>query len=122
MDLLIEFFLISASIATPFFSVLAYRGWLEHARQEPLRWRSILGLASILLTFMAWLISVLLLLAAQIGIQVRTYLYSWPAISILIAIVGASLGFVLKGAARIQAIVAGSLMAAIWIIEIVTGR
>src|SRR5258706_7706565 len=121
LELMIKIFVISAFIAIPSFAVFAYRGWLKHVRQAQPRWRSILGLASILLTFIDWLTFVLLIIALQTRIIIINP-DDWSTVSVLIAILGASLGFALTGAARTQAIVAGSLMAAIWIIGFVTGR
>jgi hypothetical protein len=121
MELMIKIFLISAFIATPSFAVLAYRGWLKHGRQAQPRWRSDLGLASILLTFMDWLVFALLIIAAQARILVINA-DTWDGISIVVAILSASLGFALTRAARIYAIAAGALMATIQIILILTGR
>jgi hypothetical protein len=62
-------------------------------------------------------------IAAKMGVQVgaRLNLDRWAIVNILVAIVAATLGVALKGAARLQAIAAGSLMAATWIVGILVG-
>jgi len=44
---------ITALLAIPCLTVLAYRGWAKRLRTELPRWRTILGLTSILMTILA---------------------------------------------------------------------
>ncbi len=122
LEILIELLFIAISVATPFLAVLAIRGRTKRAQQNLPRWRKVLGLISVLLTLVNWLAFVFALFAMRIGLQVGPYVDSYAAISVIIAILGAGLGCALRGTARIQAVVGGSLMATIWLIGILVGR
>jgi hypothetical protein len=112
-------------LAVPCLTVLAYRGWTKGLRQGLPRWRNALGMASIVVTFLSWFglsMFALFVLLDRIGLKTNFFSFSpdWmPAIALLV-LAGTSLAFALKGASRIEAIVAGLLMVAAWMTSVVS--
>ena len=112
-------------LAVPCLTVLAYRGWTKGLRQGLPRWRNALGMASIIVTFLSWFglsMFALLALLDRMGLNANFFSFSldWmPAIALL-ALAGTSLAFALRGASRIEAIVAGLLMVAAWMTSVVS--
>ena len=111
-------------VAVPCLAILAYRGWARSLRQELPHWRSALGLASIVVTFLSWSslsMSALLVLLERIGFNTNFFSFSpdWiPPIALLV-LAGTSLAIALRGASRIEAIVAGLMMVVAWIMSVV---
>jgi len=111
-------------VAVPCLAILAYRGWTKGLRHELPRWRNALGMTSIVVTFLSWFglsMFALLVLLDRIGLNTNFFSFSpdWmPAIALLV-LAGTSLAFALKGASRIEAIVAGLLMVAAWMASVV---
>ena len=99
-------------VAIPCLAILAYRGWIKGLRHELPHWRSGLGIASIVVTFLSWASTCILLLIDRIGINTDFLSVDWTTPIALLALAGTSLAIALKGASRIEAIVAGILMAA----------
>lgn len=77
-------------------------------------------MASILLTFIDWLSLVFLSLTLLIGSPANFFTANWTAVNDLIAVLGTSLAFALKGASRIQAFVAGFLLVTVWSLSLFT--
>src|SRR3989454_4655139 len=94
-------------LSVPILTALAIRGWTR-------RWRSTLGLASMVVTLLTWFGLAILALLALTDVNTSFYSTDWVGPIALIAIAGTSLAFALRGASRIEAIVAGLFMAAAW--------
>ena|SRR5216684_2587596 len=94
-------------LVVPVLTLLALRGWAKRWGQELPRWRGALGLTSIVVTLLGWLILLLLPLADRIGLKTNSFSPDWvPPIAFLV-LAGTCLAFALRGASRIEAIVAG---------------
>jgi hypothetical protein len=121
-----------ALLTTPCLCILAYRTWTKSLRQTLSRTRSVLGLTSVLLTFLNWLALICIFalalakfrsgFGAYIDMEIETNFEIWEQISFLLLVVAVILGFALKKSARIQAVVAGTLMVAIWVVGYFGGR
>src|SRR2546428_13071926 len=112
-----------AFVAVPGLAILAYRGWTQGLRQELPRWRSALGPASILVTFLSWFGLAILALSALMDLNANFFNFfspDWIPPIALLTVVGTSLAFALRGASRIEAIVAGLLMVAAWLTSVVS--
>jgi len=91
-----------------------------------------MGMTSVLLTFLNWLALICIIaigrarfrsgLGAYINMEITMNLLNWVPISFLLLVVAVILGFSLKKSARIQAVAAGALMAAVWVVGILGGR
>lgn len=107
-------------LVIPILTLLALRGWAKRWRQELPLWRGALGLTSIVVTLLGWLILLLLPLADRIGLKTNFFSPDLvPPIAFLV-LAGTCLGFALRGASRIEAIVAGLLMVAAWLTSVVS--
>src|SRR5260370_12144851 len=89
---------------------LAIRGWTRRWRQELPRWRSTLGLASMVVTLLTWFGLAILALLALMDVNTSFYSPDWVDPIALIAIAGTSLAFALRGASRIKPIVPTPLL------------
>jgi hypothetical protein len=107
-------------VAVPCLTILAYRGWTKRLRHELPRWRSALGLASLVVTLLSWFCLAILALSALMDLNAGSSTPDWVGPIALVLIVGTSLAFALKGASRIEAIVAGLLMVAAWMTSVVS--
>jgi len=107
-------------LSVPILTALAIRGWTRRWRQELPRWRSTLGLASMVVTLLTWFGLAILALLALMDVNTSFYSPDWVGPIALIAIAGTSLAFALRGASRIEAIVAGLFMAAAWLTSVVS--
>jgi hypothetical protein len=107
-------------IAVPCLAILTYRGWTEGLRHELPRWRSALGITSIVITFLSWSSLAILPLLDRIGINTGFFSVDWTTPIALLVLAGTSMAFALRGAPRIEAIVAGLLMVAAWTTSVVT--
>jgi hypothetical protein len=109
-------------LAVPCLTVLAYRGWTKGLRKGLPRWRNALGMTSIVVTFLSWFSLSMFALLALLDLNTNFFSFSpdWmPAIALLV-LAGTSLACALKGASRIEAIVAGLLMVAAWMTSVVS--
>lgn len=99
-------------------ALLAFRGWAQHLRRELPAWRNALGLTSILAT----LINLLALAAPVLLAMVRTNLHlltsDWMAAVILLVFLSICFAFALRGAPRVEMVLAGLLSALLLIINI----
>ena len=107
-------------VAVPCLTVLAYRGWTKGLRQGLPLWRSALGIISIVITLLSWSSLAILPLLDRIGVNTGFFSVDWTTPIALLVLVGTSLAFALKGASRIEAIVAGLLMVAAWMTSVVS--
>jgi len=111
---------IAVALAIPVLTVLAWRGWAKHVRKDLPHWRSVIGVISILITFLSWLAFMGLFLL--VGLDSRTVdnlVEAWLSAVLLMAFIGISLAFALRGISRAQVILAGLLMVALWFASIV---
>jgi hypothetical protein len=111
-------------VGCPCLVVTAYRGWANDRSQNLLQRRTLLGLASVSLTLFNWLAFIVTIMAGRTSMRVGVALSLdiWAPISVLIALASTALAFALAGMARIYAVSAALLMAAIWVIGFLGGR
>jgi hypothetical protein len=100
-------------IAIPCLVILAFRAWASRLRRVLPRWRSVLGVASMLFTFISWLG-----LIVPSGIYLLTGFNSnfiespvWEITTLLLIGAEIPLAFALTGSPRVQAVLAALLMA-----------
>jgi hypothetical protein len=107
---------LAAALAIPVLSVLAYRGWAKHARKDLARWRSVVGILSIVIASLSWLALVFPVVLDLMGFDAKIIVMTSTRASIilLLAIAGTPLAFALRGASRIQALLAALLIVALW--------
>ena len=99
-------------LGVPCLLFLAFRGWNAHLKRELPRWRSNTGLASILLTLVAWilLLTPFLFLSYFRVHDIPDFL---PAAVVLAALLGIPFAFALRGGPRIYALLASLFMVAL---------
>jgi hypothetical protein len=96
---------------TPILIVFAYRDWIKINRTGLPAWRNGLGLASLVITSLAWtFFTGLLILGATRPSAVRFMNLDWMQVLFCCTLVAAFLATTLKGAARVHGIAA-----ALWI-------
>ncbi len=125
-------FIVISLLATPCLCILAYHTWTKSIRQSLSRTRSALGMTSVVLTFLNWLALICIIAIARarfrsgfgayINMEISLNLENWIPISLLLLVVAAIFGFALEKSARIQAVAAGALMVAVWVVGILGGR
>ena len=118
MHALFAFLTAVATFAPPALVVLAYLGWVKRLRENLPRWRSLIGVTSIALTLLNWLIFLALAFVLLMHLQANFFTAGWTAINALTAAISTSLAFALKGTPRTQAVVAGLFMTSIWMISL----
>jgi hypothetical protein len=91
-------------------TVLAYRGWANRWRQVLPRWRSALGLTSIVVTFLTWLSLAVLALSERIGLNPSFISVDWTTPAVILVAAATPLALALRGTSRIEAIAAGLLL------------
>ena len=106
-------------VAVPCLAILAYRGWTKSLRHDLPSWRSALGIVSIVVTFLSWSSLAILPLLDRIGVNTGFFSPDWTAPIALLVLAGTTLAFALRGASRIEAIVAGLLMVTAWLTSVV---
>jgi prepilin signal peptidase PulO-like enzyme (type II secretory pathway) len=111
--------MVTAFVAVPCLTVLAYRGWAKNSRQDLPRWRSVLGITSISVTFLNWFGCTILALSALVDFNIP-FSSDWVSPLALLVLLGTCLALALRGAPRLQAIVAGVLMVAVWLTSVVS--
>ena len=107
-------------LSVPILTALAIRGWTRRWRQELPRWRSTLGLASMVVTLLSWFGLAFLALSVIMDLNAGSYSSDLGGLIALAVIAGTSLAFALRGASRIEALVAGLLMVAAWLTSVVS--
>ena len=107
-------------LSMPILTALAIRGWTRRWRQELPRWRSTLGLASMVVTLLSWFGLAFLALSVIMDLNAGSYSSDLGGLIALAVIAGTSLAFALRGASRIEALVAGLLMVAAWLTSVVS--
>jgi hypothetical protein len=124
LDVLVPISLLVACVSTPSLTILAFLGWAKDARRKLPRWRAALSLTSVLLTSLNWiaLMSMIIIGKTRMPVSVHLDLNVWAPISIVAGVLAATFGVALKGAARVQAVIGGFLMGAIWVTGILIGR
>ncbi|SRR6266481_5889371 len=97
-------------LSVPMLTLLAFRGWAKRLRQEQPRWRSGLGVTSIVAIFLSWVtfISFFLLDILRPDTQVRPDL--WLSLVLLMLVTGICLALALNSPPRTQTLLAGLLM------------
>src|SRR3989442_153788 len=112
---------IAVLLAIPVFTVLAWRGWAKRVRKELPRWRSVIGVISILITFLSWLAFVgpFLLMGLDSHTVNNLNFDIWLSVILLMLFIGISLALALRGTSRVQTLLAGLLMVALWFASIV---
>jgi len=111
---------IAVALAIPVLTVLAWRGWAKHVRKDLPHWRSVIGVISILITFLR--LACVYGSLPPGGLDSRTVdnlVEAWLSAVLLMAFIGISLAFALRGISRAQVILAGLLMVALWFASIV---
>src|SRR5437879_3304800 len=101
---LVRLVAIACYLAIPLLTLLAYRGWAKRVRKDLPRWRSSAGVISIVITFLNWLASVILVLSPHMHFNISFFFLNWAGPIVFIIGVGTSLGFAWKGAPRLQAV------------------
>jgi hypothetical protein len=98
----------------PILVVLAHLRWRKVLRQELPRWRSGLGLASMVIVSVLWLFQTTRWIALSMNGELTTSYGSWKEFELFLpafyAYPGLPLAFALKGTARLQMVVAWSLL------------
>lgn len=107
-------------LAVSIFIVLAFRGWARTDRVELPRWRSRIGVTSLLVVAADWLVVILLVVLGAFDTRWTNFFSStWQSCVFLAPLAAAFLALFLKGATRLQGIAAALLMVAVWITSIV---
>src|SRR3989442_15668242 len=103
---------IAVLLAIPVFTVLAWRGWAKRVRKDLPRWRSVIGVISILITFLSWLafVSPFLLMGLDSHTVNNLNFDIWLSVILLMVFIGISLAFALKSPSRAYTLLAGLLM------------
>ncbi|SRR6266567_3052667 len=107
-------------VAVPCLAILAYRGWAKSVRQKLPHWRNALGIMSIVLTSLSWSSLAILPLLGRIDVSTGFFSVDWISPIAFLTVAGTFLAFALKGASRIEAIVASLLMVAAWGMSVVS--
>ncbi len=89
-----------------------------------------MGLTSLALTFLNWLWLVFVFalarvksgLGSDINMRISASFDVWAPISFMLVVTAFFLGFTLKKSARVQAVAAGTLMIAVWLVGYLCGR
>ena len=120
-DMIYRLGAIAVLLAIPVFTVLAWRGWAKRVRKELPRWRSVIGVISILITFLSWLAFVgpFLLMGLDSHTVNNLNFDIWLSVILLMLFIGISLALALRGTSRVQTLLAGLLMVALWFASIV---
>jgi CubicO group peptidase (beta-lactamase class C family) len=104
-------------VAVPGLVASAFWTWSRSLRQGLSRWRSILGLTSMAVSFLSWIGLAILAFSVLMNLNTDSF-PSWiPLIAVLTA-AGPILACALTGASRIEGIVAGLFMVASWLTSV----
>lgn len=100
---------IAAIPAAPSLTIFAFRAWAKRSRNELPSWRNILGLISMVTTFICWLgyVTFFLLVAFT---RIRPDQVHWLISELVTLCLGISLAFTLKSPSRALTLFAGLLM------------
>jgi len=105
---------LGAALAIPALAILAYRGWARGVREQVARWRSTLGVMSIAFTFLGWIGLVVPFIFGLMGFNVDFVGSTWITALFYFGVIAISLAFALRGTSRVQALLAGLLVLALW--------
>jgi hypothetical protein len=106
---------VGATFGPPILLTLAWKGWRRSNHNQQRRWRSLLGLTAIIVIFVDWVGFALLELLIKANVSTPLYASDWEFTNILAAIAGTLAALTLPAMSRIQTVVAGCLMTAIWV-------
>jgi len=101
-------------LAIPVLPLCAFRGWLRFQRNELPPWRNILGLASILVTLLDWVVLMALTLFAVIRFHTPLSSPDLNSGFVIVSLASAALSLALKRTPKLLIVVASALMAALW--------
>jgi hypothetical protein len=118
-------------LTTPCLCMLAYRAWTKSIRQSLSQTRSALGITSVALTSLNWLALMCFIaiekarlhsgFGAYIKSQIAMNQDTFVSVSFLLSVIAVILGVALQKSARIQAVAAGLLLVAFWVVGILGG-
>ncbi len=104
-----------AFVAVPCLIVLTYEKWTQGSRQQVPPWRSVVGLACMVGTFLSWLGLAVLTLSILMHPSTSLFSPEWIPRIALLTFTGTFFGFALRGASRMGAILTGLLMVTAWL-------
>jgi hypothetical protein len=111
VNVLLEISAITALVAVPCLTILAYRSGSKHGRQQDMpKWRGTLGTISIAATFFSWVPFVGVSLMIGLGFHNHVNSVAWLLMIALSSITGLSFAIALRGPARAQTLFAALLM------------
>jgi hypothetical protein len=113
---------LAAFVAIPFLAAIAYRGYLQRIRANLSTPRRFLGMGSLVCTVMSW--GGYAYLAFAVSTRKRTDFFTdaWMVAAVLVSLSAIVLSLALKGRPRIWALVATSLMSALWTMSYLGGQ
>jgi hypothetical protein len=94
--------------------IMALLGWMKLLRRSLSSWRSFLGVASILLTFLTMMTFFIPMTTRLTGFDARFLLVSWDAAIPILVALGVFSGCALARTPRIQVVAANVLLVALW--------
>jgi hypothetical protein len=101
LEVLGEFLYVTAILAVPCFTIFAYRGWAKLRKESP-QWRTLLGISSILATFISWLTFVGGFLVIALGLARFIESLVWVEVFIFMFTIGLLFVFALIGRSRVH--------------------
>jgi hypothetical protein len=116
---LIGLLALAAFVAVPCLSVLAYRGWIRFDGKEMSNWRRVLGLLSIIVTSLNWVLFLAITFLAIMQLHTALPWSDLDGVFVLLSLLPIGLCFALKRAPRIQVLIASGLMTALWLTSVV---
>jgi len=110
VNVLLEVSGITAIVAIPCLTALAYRSWSKHWRHTLSHLRRTLGTVSIAVTFLSWATYVGSFLLNDIGLNRALDSVFWLPTMVFMLATGIFFALTLRGPARVQTLFAGLLM------------
>jgi CubicO group peptidase (beta-lactamase class C family) len=111
-----------AFVAVPCLVALACWTWSQGLRGQLPKWRSFLGLGSIVVIFVNWFGLAVLALSVLMSLDTGDFSPDWMHRIAFLTVAGTLLAFALRGTARIEAILAGVFMVAAWVTSLASYR
>jgi hypothetical protein len=111
--------LIAMTVAIPFLIFLATKAWTSPNNKEMSGWRRSLGMVSILVTSLLWILYLALPLTERMGMRTDFFNQALLGATIFLSIVGSALSLALRGKAKAYGLLAGLFMLAEWALTIV---
>ncbi len=109
-EILVYVPVVSATVAIPCLTVLAYRSWSRRWQRDLPRWRGTLGTISIAATFLGWVTFVGSFLMIALGFHQQIDSLLFLRVTSQTTVAGIALAFTLRGPARAQTLFSGLLM------------